>query len=87
MYIAHQQSVATLKEHIVAAKTESTPGAAVSRKPNCRGYMPADVLFGSLRPTVVAVVAVCAAPAVVTAASSFRSSALHASAALLLSRG
>ena len=26
--------------------------------------MPADVLFGSLRPTVVAVVAVCAAPAV-----------------------
>ena len=42
-YIVHQRNVATLKEHIIAASAEASPGAAASRKPNCRGYMPAAV--------------------------------------------
>ena len=79
--------MATLKERIIAASTETTPGAAASRKPSCRGSVPAAVLSWSLRQTAVAVVAVCVVAAVVAAAFSFCSSALHASAALLLSRG
>ena len=70
MYVAHQQNVASLKEHIITANTEVSPGAAASRKPNYRGCMPAVVLLGSLRPTAVAVVAVCAVLAVVIAAFS-----------------
>ena len=46
-----------------------------------------SVLLRSLRQTVVAVVAVFVVLAVVTATFSFCSSSLHASVALLLSRG
>ena len=31
--------MATLKEHIIAASTEASPGAAASQKPSCPGYM------------------------------------------------